>query len=445
MASTKFVDAAEAQKLVSSLGGEFFVIQNPSYIHPELEVVPLAPKMSVVRDLTAAVMDMDGTTTTTEDLCLHSLEYMVRVASGKTDKATWAGLDVRDDYPHIIGNSTTKHVEFLLGKYAEWLKADLFAEAFVRAAAWTVRHSQDEGRTAEVIANLGYFGISALAAEAATMEDDDLVTNHAAAVAGKLAGFDARLRAAIDVYYQRYHFILSLIAEGDRAALSEELPFMPADVSLISPMPGVAEFLALVKGLIAESDGLYDHVLALFREHPRTTYDPAKEAEYRQNFAALASHFSQSPMKVAVVTSSIRYEAQVVLGEVFSVLRKQVAEWPVADGVKNRVLEAFAGHESYYDGFITATDSSEMRLKPHRDLYSMALHRLGIGKEDFDTVVGFEDSESGTVAIRAAGVNLCVAVPFVGTEFHNLEAACHTLPAGLLQAMLEHRLFLRKD
>ena len=72
-------------------------------------------------------------------------------------------------------------------------------------------------------------------------------------------------------------------------------------------------------------------------------------------------------------------------------------------------------------------------------------YRLGIGKEDFDKVAGFEDSESGTVSIRAAGINLCVAVPFFGTEFHDLDAACHTLPAGLPEAMLEHRLFLRQE
>ena len=157
---------------------------------------------------------------------------------------------------------------------------------------------------------------------------------------------------------------------------------------------------------------------------------------------SLCAKFAERPLKVGVVTSSICYEAEVVLGEVFKVVREQVSAWPCSDAEKRPVLEAFADFMGYYDGFITATDSSEMRLKPHRDLYSLALYRLGVNKRDFDKVASFEDSESGTVAIRAAGVNLCVAVPFYGTEFHDLAAACHTLPGGLLEAMLEEGMFL---
>jgi beta-phosphoglucomutase-like phosphatase (HAD superfamily) len=94
---------------------------------------------------------------------------------------------------------------------------------------------------------------------------------------------------------------------------------------------------------------------------------------------------------------------------------------------------------------ITASDSSEIRLKPHRDLYSIALHRIGLGPEEFDQVIGFEDSESGTIAIRAAGVGCCVAVPFAETAGHDLSAASHIAKGGVPEAMLLEQLFLRPE
>ncbi len=438
--SRKFVDRETARDLVGQLGEEFFVIRNPSYVFPKYEPVPLAPKKERVKDLLAVVMDMDGTTTTTEELCLHSLEHMVRLITGRTTAEEWSGLDVKDDYPHIIGNSTTRHVEFLLEKYADWVDPAAFAESFIRAAVWTIRQSRDAGRTAEVVGNLRTLGAEALVDAAVKGDPDAHVARFVPAVS--LSSFDARLRAAIDVYYQRYHYILSLIAANDREALASELPFLEPGAHLISPMPGVAEFLALAKDILPEGDAMDAHVLKLYREHPHTRWDDAKAGRYRENLKELRAKFSERPLKVGVVTSSIHYEAEVVLGEVFKVIREQIVAWPCPDKERDLALNVFSDVAAYYDGFVTATDSSEMRLKPHRDLYSLALYRLGLGPEDFDKVAGFEDSESGTVAIRAAGVNLCVAVPFYGTEFHDLAAASHTLPGGLLEAMLEQGMFL---
>jgi len=141
---------------------------------------------------------------------------------------------------------------------------------------------------------------------------------------------------------------------------------------------------------------------------------------------------------VAVVTSSIAYEANIVLGEVVRAMRRQMADWPACDELAAR-LDSPA---SLFDAVVTASDSSEIRLKPHRDLYSIALHALGLAPRDFPAVLGFEDSESGVVAIRAAGIGLCVAVPFADTAGHDLSAAAHVLHGGLPQAILEHNLFL---
>jgi beta-phosphoglucomutase-like phosphatase (HAD superfamily) len=93
--------------------------------------------------------------------------------------------------------------------------------------------------------------------------------------------------------------------------------------------------------------------------------------------------------------------------------------------------------DAYYDAILTASDSSEIRLKPHRDLYSIALHRLGLSPDDFDAVLGLEDSESGLIAIRGAGIGLAVAVPFAQTRGHDLAAAAKINHGGLPELMFE--------
>ncbi|MBN2308457.1 MAG: HAD family phosphatase, partial [Candidatus Hydrogenedentes bacterium] len=128
--------------------------------------------------------------------------------------------------------------------------------------------------------------------------------------------------------------------------------------------------------------------------------------------------------------------------EVFRVLAGEAGSWPVPSDKRARIEEGFSTSSAYYDGFITASDSSEIRLKPHRDLYSIALHRMGIPPEAFHQVVGFEDSESGTIAIRAAGIPCCCALPFPETRDHRFDAASVVAYGGIPEVMLRHRVFL---
>lgn len=78
--------------LFVTLGEDFALIENPGYVFPGFEIVPLAKKSKSVENIIAAVMDMDGTTTTTEVLCIHSLEYMIRQITGRMTKDSWSGL-----------------------------------------------------------------------------------------------------------------------------------------------------------------------------------------------------------------------------------------------------------------------------------------------------------------------------------------------------------------
>ncbi|UCE05708.1 MAG: hypothetical protein JSW07_19275, partial [bacterium] len=414
-----------------------------------------APKITApVHQLVAAVMDMDGTTTTTETLCLHSLEYMVRKITDRISKATWAGLDPVEDYPHIIGNSTTKHVEYLIQKYSKKINHEALKSSYFHAALWFLLYGKDQKRIDEVKNNLSNLGCQDLLKDenllnlikSKTIDEIDSSKMHHHLLETYRNSFHANsfaeiVRAAIDIYYQRYHEILSLIQAGKGESLSIELISKPGS-NMIEPMPGVGEFLALIKGWLGEE--IVKLLPQILEAYQKT--DPEVEKQFNmdtisKNLTCIGKQFEKHPLKVAVVTSSIFYEANIVMTEVFRILQKQVENWHISDSKKELILENFSDYKNVYDGLVTASDSSEIRLKPHRDLYSIALHQLGIPKEQFSQVVGFEDSESGTIAIRAAGVGLCVAVPFSDTQHHDLRAAAYVLKGGLAEAMLKYSLF----
>ncbi|MCX6137815.1 MAG: hypothetical protein NTV54_10010, partial [Ignavibacteriales bacterium] len=232
------------------------------------------------------------------------------------------------------------------------------------------------------------------------------------------------------------------IKRGESAHVSLEI-FNDRHKHLIQPMPGVLIFLSLVKGWLGEEAALLvNPLISAYEQKTGTRYNGPDTDAARERLLALGTHFKNRPMKTAIVTSSIFYEADIVMQEVFSVLSSQLEGLPISEKRKEIIRQRLSHYRNVYDAFITASDSSEIRLKPHRDLYSIALHHLNIPKKEFDTVIGFEDSESGTIAIRAAGIGLCVAVPFAQTSGHNLTAAAHVCRGGLPETLLMHNLFM---
>ena len=452
----KFVDLSEARNIISLLGKEFAIVQNPSYLFPRFEIYPLAPKISTPRKkLVAVVKDMDGTTTTTEQLCLHSQEYMIGQITGKWGDPTWKGLDKVNDYPHIIGNSTTRHVEYLINKYGKFIKMENFRKSYLTAILWTLSQGKDEGRRREVRSNMVALGWGNM------LTDNEFLTlitrqnfeekryqkeiNHLLQKYGKFfhpKDFTDKVRAAIDIYYYRYHQILSLIDKGEGERLSKEL-LHEEERRLIEPMPGVEIFLSLIKGWLGEDLVLFYEELA---EHlltsPYVSYTQNELDKFRKRLAPLGRYFSIHPIKVGIVTSSIAYEANVVLKEVFRVAYERISHWKIPSEKKEKILENFSDYKKLYDSIITANDSSEIRLKPHHDLYSMALHEMGVSKDEFPFVIGFEDSESGTIALRAAGIGLCIALPFTDTSGHDFTAATRVIWGGLPEVILVNNLFL---
>lgn len=452
----KYADAETAARLVGGLGTEYALVENPQYVYPPFEAYPLAaPRSTLAEGLLGAVMDMDGTTTTTEPLCVHSLETMVARITGHAGMA-WPGLNKERDYPNIIGNSTTKHVEYLVRTYRPDVRIEYVRAFHIYAAAWTLGHAADEGRKNEVRANLAALGagdllddprfLSLMRAPSLDTPEEQTAIKHLAQECSSrytLEPFPNLVRAAIDIYYQRYHYILGQIAAGRGQAVAEAV-LGGRDKHLIEPMPGIGVFLAMLKGWLGEhAEACFDPLARPLQQ--ATPLTPEELEAGKKSLSALGRYFARRPAKVAVVTSSIAYEAEIVLGEVFRILHEQAAAWPLPESSLDAILKGFARPQQYYDGFITASDSSEIRLKPHRDLYSLALHRIGILPPDFHKVAGFEDSESGTIAIRAAGIPVCCALPFTLTKDHIFQAATHQCPGGIPEVILRYRVFLPEN
>lgn len=423
---------------------EFSYVANPSYLFPAYELYPLAAKPKIpLQRLVGVVTDMDGTTTTTETLCIHSLEMMVRRMTGKHTPAQWRGF-IKRDLPHIIGNSTTKHVEYLLSTYKKLLRPADIRKSFFYAALWTLAFGNDEARRQEVQDNVKAMGISIAVMERygkvlargrtdAALERTALRCYRQFGERLPVTDFTTLVRIGIDVYYQCYHAILEQLRHGRGEALTHITNGKP----LIAPMPGVGIFLALLKGWLGSEAGKLTPLLV---EDLHST--SAQRAGYKERLQRLGVYFQKHPVRIAVVTSSIFYEGDIVLTEVFRMLHKGVADWPLSTKRRRYIREYFKDYRSTYDAVVSASDSSEIRLKPHRDLYSIALHRLGVTPKDFSSVLGFEDSEPGLLAIRAAGVGMSVAVPFAQTRGHDFSSASAVLSQGLPEAILERNVFL---
>lgn len=458
--SNKFLPASQAPEAIATairaLGcEEIAIVQNPSYIYAPVEIYPMAPKpTALLPRLAGVVKDMDGTTTTTEPLCIHSLEWMVRRVTGRLTPEAWGGLNREQDYPHIIGNSTTKHVEYLLQTYGSHFDAASCLRALIATGIWTLSCGQDATRRAEVRATLVALGLRGVLDDPRVREAiDSPQTNgeSAEALAETLVpefmeSFHAdslgeQVRAAVDIYYMRYHIILADIAQGNGARRAEEV-LGSADAHLIEPMPGVGAFIAALKGYLGHDLGMFHDELAAHVGQFYPEIDLTPQARLEPKLEALGGYLQANPVPVSIVTSSIAYEADIVLGEVFRILREQVANWPVGNEIKERLLQDMTDPREFYDALITASDSSEIRLKPHRDLYSIALHAMGLSHADFPCVMGLEDSESGITAIRTAGVGLAIAVPFLDTAGHDLSAAAYSLPGQLPELMLLHHCFI---
>lgn len=451
----QYLSPAEAAVLLnqnaSELGAtEVAVVRNLDYVYAPFELYPLAPRITgKLSHIAAFAVDMDGTSTTTEPLAVHSLEYMVRRFTGRLTRQEWSGLDREKDYPFIIGNSNFRHTEFLVDRYEDHLQHDALAAAFVEALVWTLSCMDDPHRRKDISLDAVNCGLGPM------LEDEDFrMLAAGGSVSGGNAGamsvpFIARYgdafqtpnrsaltSAAVDVYYYRYHSILRQVERGEGSALSMELLGEPGRY-LVEPMPGYAVFLSVVKGLLGEDAAemapeLLKHL---------SSADVSEETA-RATLSALGRRFEAQPARVGLVTASIAYETHATIRAIFDVMREEVAGWPIAEGKRDAIIRRFADYSTFYDGFVCATDASEARLKPHRDLYAIALYQMSIPAAEYPYCIGLEDSEPGIISLRAAGVGCAVALPNHDTTRQNYQAAAHVVRGGLPEFILKHNLLL---
>jgi len=449
---------AELAALAARLGvTEFACVRNLDYVFSPWELYPLAPRVAPpLNRIVAFAVDMDGTSTTTEPLALHALEYMVRRITDRPERSQWAGLDAHVDYPHVIGNSNFRHVEFLLGRYRTDLNPTAFARAFIEAVCWTLACLRDESRRREVVEDARRCGLADLLADpefcgltGEDITDDEGVARRARPLVQRYAqafrpvSASAETAAALDVYYHRYHSILRALerAQGDR--LAREL--LGDDTRrLVEPMPGYDVFVPLVKGwLDAQAERLFEPLREHLRHCPEPEYRAIDLDAARKRLPRLAEHFRRHPARLALVTASIAYEARICMQEVLRVMQRRVQDWPLPRDHRERLIERLSDDRNVFDAAVNASDACEPRLKPHRDLYSLALYRMGVSKADYPYCVGLEDTEPGIIALRAAGIGCAVALPNRDTHRQNYSAAVEVIRGGLPALILLRNLLLR--
>jgi beta-phosphoglucomutase-like phosphatase (HAD superfamily) len=425
---------------------EFVVLENPSGHFPPQDILPLGPCFREATTLPAAILvDMDGTTTSTEDLCLHALEHMTRRFTGWGRTADWSGLDPDRDYPHIIGTSATSNVEYLVGLHRHAFQPALAAQAFLQAAAWTLTACRMPGRDREVRNDFRAMDLAGVLDEPAFKalceapgQAATLPESLCGPVGQRLAQGNRHdwVRAGSNVYYHVIHDLMQRIGAGETKAVAQEL-YGPKHDRAIVPFAGIGALFALTRGGLGEKAALL--FPSLLEALPAALRPHARDAAA---LGRLGARFATQPAKVGLVTSSAAPEADIILHEVFAGLREEVREWPISAAHREQVLAAFDSPRAFYDVYVTASDCHEMRLKPHRDLYAVALHLLGLAPEFRGSMIGFEDTEAGILAQRAAGIGIPVAVPFHGTRNHPFQAAAHVCHGGIPEALLVHGLFI---
>lgn len=437
----RLVKPAVAASELLALGEDFAILENPGVAFPSQDIVPLAPKRLWLDDAPEAILiDMDGTTATTEDLCCQGMEDMLRRMSGLNHEI-WPGLNAEADYPALIGYSAMKNFEYLRYAYGHLIDEQCTLRAFIEAVAWNLgpkadpavrdaieRRLRDPGLV-PVFEDARFSALRNRAANGETPPQDStasLLETHIERVRALWRSDSASV--GLTIYCENYHRCLSAPADAPEAAG-------------IRPNPGVAIFMALVKGVLGhEAAQCAEHLADALR---RCGIEVPDIRRARALLGDLGKRFEAAPPRIALVTSSSAYEAHHVLRHVFHHLAAETATWALSPACLERVRAAFSDPSYFYDAIITSSDVPSTRLKPHRDPYAAALRQLDFGACSRGAVIGFEDTEPGIVSLRGAGVGLAVAVPIAGTQAHDFSAAAHVVKGGFPDLLLQHGMFLR--
>lgn len=456
MTEKKILNSEEASEIIAKLGLEFAVIRNPAPLYPEIELFPLAPKITAPqKELSAVIMDLEGTVCSTQELRLNSLEYVIRSISGRNSKEEWKGLDPLIDQPNLLGISIPEAVRYLVQRYHNFIKAEELKTAYLHSVLWTIILSRSQERRSEVRKNLEQLGLGEMLKDAKLEEltlqkefnkyNSNVITSYFLHKYGSrlnLQNFDQTVRASTEIFFQHYYQMLELIRYGEASSLAEEISGQE-DTPLIKPMPSIPLLFALVKGWLGEDvTYLYDEISSELKAKSSQVYRISSQEDAKLKLKKLAEHFQLHPLKIAIVTSSASYEADIVLGELFNTVSHEIRKWKLPQEKKEVLLERFSDYKSVVDVFTTSNDASKIRPKPHRDLYSAALSQLAFPQNMFNRILGFENTEQGIIALRASGLGLVAAVPYNRNSRHDFSSAAFILPGGITEAILNYNLFI---
>lgn len=408
---------------------------------------PMAPKrLGLDGPPLAVFLDMDGTLTNTEPLCIQAMDTVFREAWPE-----WPGMLPERDYRHIIGFSTQHSMDYLFRLHEVAVpRYGLRRAAVAIAADWMRGPGLREGALglATRLASIGAEGLAQCenflryldgggdaAAEAAAQALPDAVED----------AHDSCVAAGYCLYAIAYETLLWRAVSPERGE---------AGAPALRALPGVDVLLALLSGIPGREAGCLAERL-----------DACPGAGTAGTLSALGALLAASPPRVALVTSSTLPEARAILGSVFKQLQRGVEEWPLDPSRRAALHARLAGPEAYFDAMATASEVDETTLKPHPALYLRAIQALGLDRvthdaqsadagtsvqasvparrDSRDRVLAFEDTQAGIIALRAAGIGLACAVPLPEARGQDLSAAAHVLEDGLPEAIVRHRLFLQ--
>ncbi|MBI2421923.1 MAG: hypothetical protein HYV27_03755 [Candidatus Hydrogenedentes bacterium] len=385
-------------------GARCLSLPNTVSAYPPHELYPLAhPAKGPVARLQAVLLDMDGTLVYTEPLYLGILEGVARALGVG---AAWKGFDAVQDYPRLIGNSVTTHLHYVIAYCSEHFAPACFVPEVARSLRANAAHAMNCDRAEETRHHMRVLGLEHGDAEAwcATWT----------VAPPEAMGVEWRLAGATEIYY---------------AALAEALTQMEPGGdggNGIRLAEGLAPFLALISGAMhpvrLEEAALLAGILNA--DHPGEVACRGDDA------IAMAATIARDQPRIGVVTSATGLEARAILGGICKELTRQIGTWPLEDAKRERLLARCANAEALFETITTASESYEHRLKPHPDLYRIALGKLGAGESILEETLVFEDSEAGTVAAGAAGIRHVCALATEQTRHHRYPQASWMCSGG---------------
>jgi beta-phosphoglucomutase-like phosphatase (HAD superfamily) len=422
-----------AQEMLPDFGSAFAEVENPPGTFPSRELVPLGPTYKKLSGMPKAIfLDMDGTMTCTEPLFLHGVEAVVRRSTGWNDQSAWPGLDPVRDHPKIVGFNTLRNLEYLFGLVGEEVRPDLFFQAVDEALVFLAAHNPPQDIRVRIEALLAGYDLADWWSHAHAVNGDHAADSpFPAACSARFSRVDLAMfsQFGLVVFYADYLDALVKVNRGEGASVSMAIHGTP-DIPAVAPMPGMALLCTLLKGWLTP------------KVAPLVLAAHGREGVGAQTLGARLGQFVETPIPVALVTSSGTHETGLVLESVFREMRGEVAAWSLPADNERQVLAGLASPSAYFDTIVTCDDVTPGRTKPYRDPYSLALEQLGLDGCAAAQCIGFEDTEAGVIAQRGAGIGIPCAVPIEFTQHQDFSAAAHVLHEGILEALLEHGMFL---